>query len=116
MNDKVVLGIIGVAIVVGGVIYFISRTKTGKDTNVNSDYDDVKETVNIVNHTEIFESDNSVTLNHVKADAAEKMSKRHGEAEKIVKESVGNIFGDTEVEKTKNEAAMKKVFEDLDNI
>lgn len=115
MHYKVVWRIVVIAIFVCFILK--DRNKTNKDANMNSDCnEDAKETANIISHIEASESDDMLELNDVKDDVAKKMSKRHQEAEKIVKESVENIFGEVEVGGTKNETTKKKMFEDLDNI
>lgn len=110
-------------VITGGVIaaggaahYIINKDRTSKDT-VNSDCNDaVRETGNTMNHTETSEKCGSAELGGVKSDAAEKMNERHREAEKIIKESVRNIFGDAEAGETKNEDIKKKLFEDIDSM
>ncbi len=115
MHYKVVWGIIVVAII--GIFYFKNKDKENKDTNVNLGCnEDSKETTNIISHTKAPESDDTLEFNDVKANVAKKMGKQHEEAEKIIKESVENVFGDVEVGEIKNETTKKKMFGDLNNI
>lgn len=117
MNLKVVLGIVGVAIVIGGVICFVSKEKVNRGSKGTSTYEDnTKESTDIAKTTEVQMTDEVETLKGAKEETAEKMKNRHEEAEKIVRESVDNIFGDLEGGETKNEAVKKKMFADLDNM
>ena len=56
------------------------------------------------------------SLNLTKVEIVKKMTERHDDAKKTMKESVDNIFGDSISTETKNKAAKKKMFDDLDNI
>ena len=114
MNYKVVLGILGAAIVIGGIIYFVTRDKSIKSSE-KSERDEKKST-NTVTHTSVTEDEDQSDLNNVKADAAETMRERHEEAQREMRKSVDNIFNGAGSEETKNEVVKKKIFEDLDNI
>lgn len=114
MNYKVVLGVLGAAIVVGGIIYFVTRDESIKSSE-ESEHDEKKST-DVVTYTSITEDEDQSNLNNVKADVAETMRERHEEAQKEMRKSVDNIFNGTGSEKTKNEEAKKKMFEDIDNI
>ena len=114
MNYKVVLGILGAAIVVGGIIYFATRDEYIKSSE-ESERDEKKST-DVVTYTSVTEDEDQSNLNNVKADAAETMRERHEEAQKEMRKSVDNIFNGAGSEETKNEEAKKKMFEDLDNI
>lgn len=116
MNYKIVLGIIGAAIVIGGVVYFVNKT-----TNYNQDKSENNEKASPdLNKNEIVKSQNASEeepdLGTVKSEAAEKISERHEEAKKVMNEAVNTIFDDTLPETTKNEDAKKKIAEDLDNL
>lgn len=114
MNYKVVLGILGAAIVVGGIIYFITRNESIK-LSEESERDEKKST-DVVTYTSVTEDENPSNLNNVKVDAAETMRERHEEAKKEMRKSVDNIFNGAGSDETKNEEAKKKMFEELDNI
>lgn len=113
MNYKVVLRILGVAIVVGGTIYFVTRAKSVKSSE-ESERGEKKSTD--VTYICVAEDEDQYSLNNVKADVAETMGERHKEAQKEMKKSVDNIFNGTGSEETKNEEAKKKMFEDLESI
>lgn len=114
MNYKVVLGILGAAIVVGGIIYFVTRDESVKSSE-ESERDEKKST-NVVTYTSVTADEDQSNLDNVKANAAETMRKRHEQAQKEMRKSVDNIFNGVGSEETKNEEAKKKIFEDLDNI
>ena len=114
MNYKVVLGILGAVIVVGGIIYFVTRDESIKSSE-ESERNEEKST-DIVTNTSIAEDEDQSKLNNVKIDATEAMRERHEEAQKEMRKSVDNIFNGAGSEETKNEEAKKKMFEDLDNI
>jgi len=117
MNYKIVLGIVGVFIVIGGIIYFASRDNSEKTSEPKSNRkNDEKKSTDIVERENTSEDKEATNLNDVKSNAAEKMSERHEEAKKIMKESVDSIFGEAEVGETKNKEAKNKMFENLDNI
>lgn len=114
MNYKVVLGILGAAIVVGGIIYFVTRDESIKSSE-ESEHDE-KKSIDAVIHTSVTEDEDQSDLNNVKTDAAETMRERHEEAEREMRKSVDNIFNGAGSEETKNEEVKKKMFEDLNNI
>lgn len=114
MSYKVVLGILGAAIVVGGIIYFVTRDESIKSSEESGR--DEKESTDVVTYTSVTENEDQSNLNNVKADAAATMRERHEEAQREMRKSVDNIFNGAESEETKNEEAKKKMFEDLDNI
>lgn len=114
MNYKVVLGILGTAIVVGGIIYFVTRDESIKSSE-ESERDEKKST-DVVTYTSVTEDEDQSNLNNVKADVAETMRERHEQAQKEMRKSVDNIFNGDGSNETKNEEAKKKMFEDLDNI
>ena len=114
MNYKVVLGILGAAIVVGGIIYFATRDESIKSSE-ESERDEKKST-DVVTYTSVTENEDQSNLNNVKADAAETMRERHEEAQKEMRKTVDNIFNGAGSEEIKNEEDKKKMFEDLDNI
>ena len=114
MNYKVVLGILGAAIVVGGIIFFITRDESIKSSEESER--DGKKGTDVVTYTSVTEDDNQSNLNNVKADVAETMRERHEEAQKEMRKSVDNIFNGAGSNKTKNEEAKKKMFVGLDNI
>lgn len=114
MNYKVVLGGLGAAIVVGGIIYFVTRDEYMKSSEESERNE--KKSTDIVTNTSVTEDENQYNLNNVKADAAETMRERHEEAQKEMRKSINNIFNCAGSEETKNEEAKKKMFEDLDKI
>lgn len=114
MNYKMVLGILGAAIVVGGIIYFVTRDESNKSSE-ESERDEKKST-DAVTHTSATEHEDQSALNKVKADAAETMRERHEEAQREMRKSVDNIFNGAGSEETKNEEIKKKMFDDLGNI
>lgn len=115
MNYKVVLGIVGVVIIVGAVICFATRDKNDELQPLRSS-DDTEEKKTDIAEVVNTEVEDTTNLSDVKDDAAEKMSERHEEAKKVMKESVDNIFNGAESTITKNEETKKKMFDDLDNI
>ena len=116
MNYKIVLGIIGAAIVIGGVVYFVNKamnSNQGKyESNENASQDSKKNEIAKSQNDSEAEPD----LDVVKSEAAERISERHEEAKKVMREAVNTIFDDTLSETTKNEEAKKKISEDLDNL
>lgn len=114
MNYKMVLGVLGAAIVVGGIVYFVTRDEPIK-LSEESERDEKKST-DVVTYTSVTEDGDQSNLNNVKADVAETMRERHEEAQKEMRKSVDNIFNGVGSNETKNEEAKKKMFEDLENI
>lgn len=115
MKLKVVLVIIGAAIVTAGIICLLNWDKTTDELGLESDRTgDQKDVKGIIKYKSDFNEFSN--LNDVKMEAAEKISERHEEAKKMVKDSVDRIFGDSEITATKNEDAKKKIFNELDNI
>lgn len=114
MNYKAVLGVLGVAIVVGGIIYFVTRNEFVKSSEELER--DEKKSTDIGTHASATEDEDQSNLDNVKANAAEAMRERHEEAQKEMRKSVDSIFNGAGSEETKNEEAKKKIFEDLDNI
>lgn len=114
MNYKVVLGILGTAIVVGGIIYFVTRDESIKSSEESER--DEKNSTDVVTYTSVTEDEDQSNLNNVKADVAETMRERHEQVQKEMRKSVDNIFNGDGSNETKNEEAKKKMFEDLDNI
>lgn len=114
MNYKVVLGIIGAVIVVGGIIYFVTRDESNKSSE-ESERDEKKST-DAATYRSSTEHEDQSALNKVKASAAETMRERHEEAQREMRKSVDNIFNGAGSEETENEEIKKKMFEDLDNI
>ncbi len=114
MNYKVVLGGLGVTIVVGGIIYFVTRGEFIKSSEESESNE--KKNTDAVTYTSVTEDEDQSNLNSVKADTAETMRERHKEAQKEMGKSVDNIFNGAGSNETKNEEAKKKMFEDLDNI
>lgn len=114
MNYKVVLGVLGVAIVVGGIIYFVTRDESVKSSEELER--DEKKSTDIVTYASVTEDEDQSNLDNVKANAAETMREQHEEAQKEMRKSVDSIFNGAGSEETKNEEAKKKIFEDLDNI
>lgn len=113
MNYKVVLGILGAAIVVGGIIYFVTRDEPIKSSE-ESERDEKKST-DVVTYTCVTENEDRSNLNNVKVNVTETVRERHEEAQKEMRKSVDNIFNGAGSEETKNEDSKKKIFEDLDN-
>lgn len=116
MNYKIVLGIIGAAIVIGGVVYFVNKAmNSDHDKNQSNDKASQDSKKNeIVKSQNVRETEPD--LDNVKSEAAETISERHEEAKKVMSEAVNVIFDDTLPETTKNEEAKKKISEDLDNL
>lgn len=116
MNYKIVLGIIGAAIAIGGVVYFVNKAmNSDQGKNQSNDEDSQNSKKNeIVKSQNVRETEPD--LDNVKSEAAETISERHEEAKKVMSEAVNVIFDDTLPETTKNEEAKKKISEDLDNL
>lgn len=114
MNYRKALRILGAAIIVGGIIYFVTRDESVKSSE-ESECDEKKSTHGVI-YTSVTDDEDQSNLNNGKADAAETMRKRHEEAQKEMRKSADNIFNGAGSEETKNEKAKKKMFEDLDNI
>lgn len=119
MNYKIVLGIIGAAIVIGGVVYFVNKAMNSDQDKNQSNDEDSQDSQNskkneMVKSQNVRETDPD--LDNVKSEAVETISERHEEAKKVMSEAVNVIFDDTLPETTKNEEAKKKISEDLDNL
>ncbi len=116
MNYKIVLGIIGAAIVIGGVVYFVNKAMNSNQYknhgNDKSSQDSKKN--DIVKSQNVRETE--FDLDNIKSEAAKTISERHEEAKKVMSEAVNVIFDDTLPETTKNEEAKKIISEDLDNL
>ena len=118
MKFKLFCGIIGVAIVIGGIVCFVQKSKKN-DESENGHYKGENNNHEKKSDIAAYNTDSSNEtsyLNLTKAEAVKKMTERHEEAQKTMKESVDNIFGDTIPTETKNKATKKKMFDDLDNI
>ena len=116
MNMKTVLGIIGAALVIGGVIYLVKKFVV--DNKVDAGNDEKASTTEkaheIVRSQGASEAESN--LNAEKADAAERISERHEEAKQVMKDAVNTIYDDFQPESTKNDEAFKKMSEELDNL
>lgn len=116
MNYKIVLGIIGASIVIGGVVYFVNKAmNSDQDKNQSNDKASQDSKKNEIVKSQ-NERETEPDLDNVKSEAAETISERHEEAKKVMSEAVNVIFDDTLPETTKNEEAKKKISEDLDNL
>lgn len=114
MNMKVVLGIIGVAIVIGGMVCFVNKSvNADKDNNADKTSKPVKNN-EIIRAQSVNEATTELDMD--KQDAAQKMAERHKEAKKEMQELVNTIFNDSKPEKTKNDETKKKILDDLDNL
>jgi hypothetical protein len=111
MKYNVVFGILGVAVILGGIIYFTQNKKANKTTE-DSNHDVEKKSTDIVDQNN--EAENNLCC--VKADVVQTIKERHEEAHTVIQESVDNIFNVGEVSETKNEQAKKKMFDELDKI
>lgn len=118
MKFKLLCGIVGAIIVIGGIVYFVQKSKKndkGENGRHKGENNNNEKNRDIVAYN--TESPNETSfLNLTKAEAAKKMTERHEDAKKTIKESVDNIFGDSIPTETKNRVAKKKIFDDIDNI
>lgn len=117
MKLKIVWVIAGAAIVIGGIIHFFHKNRGGDEYQKDSDYGVPKSaSKDVVKDNGDENTDGAFNFSAIKAGASEKMSKRHEEAEKVIRDSVSSIFGDAEAVPTKNERAKKNLFDDLNNM
>jgi hypothetical protein len=115
MKYNVVFGILGVAVILGGIIYF-TKNKNANKTTEDSNHDVEKKSTDIVEQKTTTNNEDENNLGCVKADVVQTIKKQHEEAHTVIKESVDNIFNVGEASETKNEEVKKKMFEELDNI
>ena len=116
MKYKVALGVIGTVIVIGGVVYFVNKSRKNRHDKVESDAKDVQKTDSdeIVKLQNVSRTESE--FNTAKSEVAEKISERHEEAKKVMREAVNTIYDDTLPDTTKNEDKKNKILEDLDNL
>ena len=93
---KVVAAIVGCGMLVGAIIYFLSK-KTNKihnetDIEYNPSKNKNKEVKDVIENNESLDTDITQTRNK----AASVIYERHQEASKIIQESMNNIFNTNE--------------------
>lgn len=116
MSKKIVLGLIGAIVIVGGIVYLLTREKSNKgDSNNESNLRKTSNEVAIKN-TEKKEESSEVDVDTIKTEAAESIKERHEKAEEVIREAVDTIFEDDKERDTKNQKAKEKLFEDIDSI
>ena len=107
MSMKYVLGIIGTAVVVGGLLCLMKKYNDNKRINDSSNMKS--------NEIKSIKDDEEKMIVD-KASSSERISDRHKEANNIMRKSVDSIFEDSNPEVTKNDEIKKKISDDLDNL
>lgn len=108
---------IGVVALVGGIICLLNKLKQDKKADDKSpvDLNDADQTDDII-YDNSKTSDEVKNLELTKMETSEKITVRHDEMKKVMKESVDNIFGDFESNETQNTDLKEEMFDNLDNL
>ena len=109
---KAVCWIIGIAVIVGGILYFLLKLRSDHDEDsVPEDKEDVS-----MEDTRSSgqKNEDPGKLNKVKAEVENDIKKRHEETKKELKGSVNSIFSDDAPDQTKNSEKIQKMHEDLE--
>lgn len=117
------LGILGVGLVAGVVIYVLcnknkeeNETKLEKETsNIKMKLDDVAAIKADASMMETIFGENQDKLQHVKNSSANKIMTRHEEAAKIMKETVSHIDARKEVLENEN-LKLEQISDELDEL
>lgn len=115
MNYKVVLGVLGVSIVIGGIVYLAAQNSTEQSSS-NAEGDDKRKRKNDIVEVNVSEKSDISHLDDIKAEASEEMKERHEKAHEVMREAVDNIFNGAPSKETENEETKNKLFEDLGSI
>lgn len=116
MNKKIILSLIGAIVIVGGVVYLLTRQKRDKDDS-NKESNIKKASTEIaIKNTEKKEKTSEVDVDTIKTEVAESIKERHEIAEEVIKEAVNTIFENNEERDTKNLKTKEKLFKDIDRI
>lgn len=119
MKIEIVIGIVG-AVAVGACIYALTKSARNKDEATSTrgvDYEmdnSTRKDVGVV--TTSYTDASDADMGQIKQDVASSISSRHKVAEAVIKESVSNIFSETnssEERNTKNKESLNQAFEDL---
>lgn len=121
MKIKIVVGLI-VAVAIGACIYALAKSSSKKDettTTRGTDYapnDTARKDVAVVTS---YTDTSDVDMGQIKQDTASSISSRHKMAGNVIKESVSNIFSETDSfqeRNTQNKENLNQAFEDLKNL
>lgn len=119
MKLKILLGIAGIVAIVAGIrCYMINclkkDTKEEKKLRHTNDFENNNLSVDLL--SEERSSKNELSLNETKTELSGRMSERHEEATKIMRESVEYIMSDETPMQTKNEKEKKQLFDELEKM
>lgn len=105
------LGLISITVIIGGIVYILKKLQNQNEVQeIKRDtglVDDVKKDT---------EKQYEIELEEKKMEEYDKISERHAEAKKIMKESLDNIRKTSSEIETKNEKFKKELFDDIDNL
>lgn len=108
--------IIGLVAAICGIMVFLKAGKNHRTCTNLMNGDDGKSEHVLVKSSPSVEEVQPKDFDAVKSDAVEKIKDRHEEAQKIIRDSVDNIFQNNEQRETKNEQAKNKMLDDLNNL
>lgn len=120
MKTEHIIIIVVAVIAIAGVAWYFYKKKQSKANSVtisissNPTQNRSAPTINVEPRPSVEKE-----LEAVKSETADSITDRHTEAAKIIRESVANIAGsntDDTVRKTKNEAKLEQMREDLNNL
>ena len=116
---KKVLGIFGIGLITGVVVYLLlNKSKKSKDVNATSYVQEIADappynSVSIIDQNNI--RDESVEFENVKSLTKNTLSTRHEEASKIMKDAVEIICKRSEISKDEN-SDLEKISDELDEL